>query len=111
MFCKHISTVMEFDKSTFEMSRVSRQHPILKSDRYIRYTQCDSRWCCTECCVEDDSMDLPTFNRIYDCTEEQSVIGGPVQEGIVVKPNKERRSFSGDRVVMKIINPAYLEMK
>lgn len=72
MFCKHISTVMEFDKSTFEMSRVPRQHPILQSDRYIRCTQCDSRWCCTECCVEDDSMDLPTFNRIYDCTEEPS---------------------------------------
>ncbi len=51
---------------------VPRQHPILESDRYIHCTQCGSRWCCMECCVEDNSMDLPTFNRIYDDVEQPS---------------------------------------
>jgi RNA ligase (TIGR02306 family) len=51
------------------------------------------------------------LEHLLRLAEEKSVIGGPVQEGIVVKPLKERRSVSGNRVIMKIINPAYLEMK
>lgn len=41
--------------------------------------------------------------------ESKSPLGSKLMEGIVVKPLKERRDVRHGRVVMKIVNPAYLE--
>lgn len=59
-------------------------------------------------CKYVGGFDLALMLKI---AEEPSLIGGPVSEGVVVKPQKERRGDGGNRVIMKIINPAYLDMK
>lgn len=51
-------------------------------------------------------FDMPT---LLNLAESKCPLGGKLSEGIVVKPLIERRDIRHGRVVMKIVNPAYLE--
>lgn len=51
-------------------------------------------------------FDMPT---LLNLAESKCPFGGKLSEGIVCKPLIERRDIRHGRVVMKIVNPAYLE--
>lgn len=51
-------------------------------------------------------FDMSTITKM---AEGRSLLGAKILEGIVVKPLKERRDPRHGRVVIKVVNPAYLE--
>lgn len=51
-------------------------------------------------------FDMPA---LLELAESKSPLGSKIMEGLICKPLKERRDLKHGRVIIKIVNPAYLE--